>query len=78
MLFLLSRKKATGKEEPCWKMLGCPRERRESCPAWEYRLGTLCWFVNGTICAGGAQTDWKRKMAICRKCEVLRRLLKAR
>jgi len=40
------------------------------CPAWEFQLGNLCWFVNGTICHGEAQEDWQKKMTLCRKCDV--------
>jgi hypothetical protein len=53
----------------------CPVERRKICPAWEFKTGNLCWFINGTICEGGVQHDWKEKMKICRSCEVFRSLV---
>jgi DNA-binding XRE family transcriptional regulator len=77
ILFLLAWKKGIGRQEPCWKIRSCPRERREECPAWQFRLGQLCWFINGSICAGEAQRNWRAKMALCWKCEVLERLLEA-
>lgn len=72
MLFLWAMKK-TGREErsPCWEVRGCPSRTREACPAWEFKAGHLCWFVNGTICHGRPQQSWGQKMKACRKCEVL-------
>ncbi len=55
---------------PCWEIRDCPSGRREKCPAWEFRAGRLCWFINGTICEGTVQKDWKEKIKICRACEV--------
>jgi len=78
MLFLLSRRQDIEAEEACWDVKDCPRERREECPAWQFHFGQLCWFVNGTICEGRIQKDWQAKMQVCRKCEVLRRVLKTR
>lgn len=77
MFFLLSRqrKKENGGPLPCWKIKNCPKERREQCPAWEFQAGKLCWFINGTICECKVQKSWKKKMEICRKCEVLAHLL---
>ena len=54
----------------CWKIKKCPPEFKNRCPAWEFRAGKLCWFINGTICEGTVQKNWKEKMKICRKCEV--------
>jgi hypothetical protein len=55
---------------PCWETRDCPSGRWENCPAWEFRAGRLCWFINGTICEGIVQRDWKEKINICRACEV--------
>jgi DNA-binding XRE family transcriptional regulator len=52
----------------CWEIKGCPPEQKTNCPNWEFRLGHLCWFVNGTICQGTVQKDWHQKMKLCRKC----------
>ncbi len=54
----------------CWDVLSCPAETREKCPAWEFRMGNFCWFLNGTICHGESQKSWKKKMELCRKCKV--------
>jgi hypothetical protein len=72
-LFLLVMKRDQNKRKgPCWKLKKCPRETKESCPAWEFHVGHLCWFINGTICEGKAQGSWDRKMRVCRKCGVFR------
>lgn len=78
MLFLLSMKKGAAPQKPCWILKSCPPERRRACPAWEFRAGKLCWFINGTMCAGKPQRDWNKKMKICRSCEVMASLLTPR
>jgi len=60
---------------PCWEIMQCPIEVREQCPAWEFQAGTLCWFINGTICKGTVKKAWKDKIALCRSCEVLSSIL---
>ncbi len=78
MLFLISTQgEGTEKFPPCWEVMECPPERREACPAWEFNLGRLCWFVNGTICRGKVQGSWQQKMMVCRTCEVFTRTLQA-
>jgi len=67
---LLAMKKDKKKQKPCWTVLKCPKDRKENCPAWELGCENLCWFINGTICQGKVQKDWKKKMQLCRKCEV--------
>ena len=76
-LFLLAMKaNREGKGIPrCWEVKGCSAEAREGCPAWEFHCGHLCWFINGTVCRGGIEKDWEKKMRICRKCEVFRSAL---
>jgi len=70
--FLLSRhREGNTPVKNCWTVRHCPKERKHHCPAYEFRAGTLCWLINGTICQGEVHKDWKEKMAICRKCEVL-------
>ena len=70
-LFLISnRRRGTRKSRPCWDIRSCSSENREACPAWEFNLGHLCWFVNGTICRGKTQGSWPEKMKVCRSCEV--------
>lgn len=76
VLFLVTRKQSIMEpRRPCWVIMKCPRERREECPAWEFQAGHLCWFINGTICEGTVQKDWRQKMKACRVCEVLTSLL---
>ncbi len=76
MLFLYIRRRgATQKPNLCWKIKRCPAEHRNRCPAWEFRAGTLCWFISGTICEGTAQRNWREKISVCRDCEVLAPLL---
>jgi hypothetical protein len=76
MFFLISARGGKYKsKKPCWIVKNCPVERRKKCPAWEFKTGNLCWFINGTICEGGIQQDWKEKMKICRSCEVFRSLV---
>ena len=71
--FLLSRQRDGVGEAPkaCWTLKKCPTARKKNCPAWEFRAGKLCWFINGTICECTAQKTWKEKMAVCRSCKVL-------
>jgi DNA-binding XRE family transcriptional regulator len=71
ILFLVSRmKESTRVLQPCWEVKSCPPERKQQCPAWEFQSGTLCWFVNGTICEGVTHQDWEEKMKICHTCKV--------
>ena len=73
MLFLLTlQKKGTNDARPCWDVRNCSMETRRDCPAWEFDAGSLCWFINGTICQGKPQTNWGSKMKVCRKCEVFK------
>ena len=76
VFFLLSRRRdSQARVKNCWNVKNCPKERRKQCPAWEYRSGTLCWLINGTICEGTAHKNWQEKMKICRECEMLKSFL---
>jgi hypothetical protein len=76
VLFLLVQKKSPReKNRPCWVIRKCPKEMKQNCPAWELQVGNLCWFINGTICQGQVQKNWREKMKLCRKCEVFQTLL---
>ena len=76
VLSLLALKKLRhNNSRPCFVVRKCPIETKRSCPAWEFRLGHFCWFVNGTICHGQVQDSWQRKMEICRQCKVFRTIL---
>ena len=76
MFFLVSKLEENRKSrKPCWRIKECPIEQRKKCPAWEFRVGKLCWLINGTVCEGQVQKNWEEKMKICRSCEVLRSIL---
>lgn len=76
LLYLLSQRRSSGvKLENCWKILKCPPERRKACPAWEFRSGTHCWVINGTICNGTTYATWDEKIKKCYECKVLQRFL---
>jgi len=71
-MYFLAVKKNTkkGRLKACWQIKKCSPEQKNKCPAWEFGAGELCWFINGTICDGTAQKNWKEKMKICKTCEV--------
>jgi DNA-binding XRE family transcriptional regulator len=70
ILFLTAKKEEINKPtKPCWTVNKCSSDRKESCPAWEFRAGTLCWFINGTICSGKDQASWNDKIEMCKKCK---------
>jgi hypothetical protein len=77
-MYFLTVKQNTKKSKvkACWQIKNCSPEQKTKCPAWEFGTGELCWFINGTICDGTAQKDWKEKMKICRTCEVFEPLIK--
>ncbi|MFC1869609.1 helix-turn-helix domain-containing protein [Thermodesulfobacteriota bacterium] len=76
LFFLLSRmRRDIHAHKPCWIIRKCPPARKKRCPAWEFKAGTLCWFISGTICEGKVYKNWKEKMDTCRSCEVLTTLL---
>ncbi len=68
-LYCMKRRRAA-KLRPCWEIRDCSPQTRETCPAWEFFVGDLCWFINGTVCRGKPQQSWSRKMEICRGCKV--------
>lgn len=79
LLFLAwRRERLDSRSAPCWRQLDCSPRRRERCPAHEFQAGTLCWFINGTVCHGTVQSTWTEKMAICRTCPVFKPLLEVR
>ena len=77
LLYLVAMKKGAG-DHPisCWDITECPSSTRETCPAWEFHSGHLCWFINGTICRGRVQKSWTQKMKLCHKCEVFNSMIK--
>ena len=75
LLILALKSRATKRNKPCWLTRQCPEEDRQNCPAWQFDAGNLCWFINGTLCAGTPQGSWENKMTICRDCEVYKSML---
>ena len=76
LLLLLFLRMPTDKRDVlCWSMRKCHAKTRHNCPAWEFRVGQLCWFINGTICQGETQQNWQEKMTLCRQCEVFRAIM---
>ena len=70
--FLLSRLSSiTDEMEPCWVLKKCPDELKNRCPAWEFRVGDMCWFINGTMCEGVVHGKWGEKIEICKLCEAM-------
>jgi DNA-binding XRE family transcriptional regulator len=71
-LYLLVSRKSnnSSKQKPCWEIRKCPAELKNKCPAWEFNSGTLCWFINGTICEGKVHENWKEKITVCKSCKV--------
>jgi len=65
------------KAKSCWQVTRCPKNRRDQCPASEFKMYKLCWFICGTLCQGVVHRTWQEKMAACRKCPVFQPLLKA-
>jgi transcriptional regulator with XRE-family HTH domain len=62
-------------QQLCWIQKECHCTSKEKCPAFEFDMGHLCWFVNGTLCDGKPQSSWDQKIEKCRKCEMFRILL---
>lgn len=76
ILFLMAQIRGNKADrKSCWVVKKCPPERKHKCPAWEFRAGKLCWFINGTICEGEVYCTWEEKMELCRICEVMAPLL---
>lgn len=71
LLFLLA-KKNDGALINCWDIRNCSDEVKQSCPAWEFKAGNLCWFINGTVCDKQVKKTWQDKIEICRTCEVFK------
>ena len=77
ILFLTAMHRKKGPQKSCWVIKQCPTERKKTCPAWEFKAGKMCWFINGTICDGVSQKSWKEKIKKCRSCEALAPVLKS-
>lgn len=71
LLFLLAQKDS-GPSRNCWDIKRCDEEAKQSCPAWEFNAGDLCWFINGTICDQKVKNTWQDKIEVCRTCKVFK------
>lgn len=76
MLFLIYTLRAPATDQTaCWDTKNCHAPKKMRCPAYEFNLGHLCWFVNGTLCDGKPHQSWDAKIEKCRKCEMFKILL---
>lgn len=74
LFFLLIKQQGRNKPLiPCWEQKECLD--KESCPAWEFQSGELCWFLCGTLCECTSDTSYREKISICRKCPTFMRLI---
>ena len=75
VIFLMAKKRHPHKDTAnCWDVRNCPEEKKTQCPAWEFSAGDLCWFIGGTICDNIIHTTWEKKIEMCKKCVVMKRL----
>lgn len=75
LMYLVGLRTASRRDmTPCWEALDCPRENRDRCIVWRLQRGDSCWMFTGTYCSGEPEEKWSRKLEICRKCEVLKRI----
>jgi hypothetical protein len=65
----------SGERKTCWEARNCHHQKRAQCPAYEFGLGHICWFVNGTLCDGEPQESWGQKIDFCRRCEMFKLVL---
>lgn len=77
LYFLFSRRKEGVEKKNCWDVKKCPPDRKTKCPAYEFQAGSLCWFINGTICECASQKSWTDKITICKECKVWKRLFRS-
>jgi len=78
LLFLTAKKAEILKPaKPCWVVNKCSETLKAMCPAWEFQAGSLCWFINGTICKGLIHKDWREKIVICKQCKAFPKILKS-
>jgi transcriptional regulator with XRE-family HTH domain len=55
----------------CWTVKACPDDVRDKCPAYEFRVGSLCWFIHGTLGQGSRHDSWDEKIKQCKQCVML-------
>ncbi len=74
-LFFVNQKLDPKNKKNCWRIKRCKKEKKNKCPAWEFKAGKICWFINGNIADGTPHKSWEEKMKICRQCEILQGLI---
>ncbi|MDY6838120.1 MAG: ATP-binding protein [Thermodesulfobacteriota bacterium] len=55
-----------GKAVKCWEILNC---EKTGCPAYG-KVEACCWYIDGTLFAGGARGTFPEKIEQCRRCKV--------
>ena len=61
--------------KPCWEIQNCPTKWQDMCAAWQYKMGHLCWYINGTFCRGQYQKSWSSKISICQECNIYKEIM---
>ena len=64
-------KECSNESKTCWVINQCPSARKQQCPVYKLKAGTLCWMVLGSYCGGKKQMSWQEKMKTCHHCNVL-------
>lgn len=71
LYFLLFNQRNKGNAtQPCWEQTSCMN--KEHCPAWEFKSGTMCWYINGTMCAGKKPSTYEEKLLTCKSCNIFK------
>ena len=74
LYFLLIKQRGRNKPLiPCWEQKAC--HDKETCPAWEFQSGDLCWFLCGTLCECTSESSYREKIDVCRNCSIFQRLV---
>lgn len=66
--FLFNQRNKGQSIKPCWEQTGCTD--KEQCPAWEFKSGTMCWYINGTLCADKKPSTYREKLLACKSCNI--------
>jgi DNA-binding XRE family transcriptional regulator len=74
LVLLAIHRRPNLKETPCWKITGCPEQKRKRCPSFTIAGGRFCWFVAPTVCKPGSTAKGDIP---CLQCPVIGRLLAA-
>lgn len=77
LLYMARQQGAEFGRLPCWEVMCCPAEIRETCVAYQTGQGHLCWFLTGNVaCARREQLrGWGEKKEMCFGCPFFRFML---